>query len=126
MTAASRRCASALALVIASASPSRADEPATPRDAGARYGQALGAVEICIGSTVTDKAKALAASYAGDDLAAFKEQAAKVYDAWLKVKACTRQDDPNQCKVIMDRSCLAAEAEIGASAIAGLVDFPKR
>lgn len=97
------------------------------RDAGARYGQALGAVEVCYGSKLTAKAEALASAYSNDDLATFKAQAAKVFDAWVKVKGCTNQHDPNQCKIIMDKSCLNAETEIGASgsALAGLVDFLK-
>jgi hypothetical protein len=99
-----------------------------PKDVGARYGQALGAVEICIGAKVTDKASALNSVYSGSDLEAFKAQAAKIYDAWLKVKNCVRQDDPNQCKVIMDESCAAAIAEIGpaGTAVPGLLDAPPR
>jgi hypothetical protein len=107
---------------------SAAETPMSVRDAGARYGQALGAVEICIGSKITSKASAMEAAYSGADLDAFKAQAAKVFDAWLKVKACAKQDDPNQCKIIMDKSCAAAESEIGAagSVAPGLVEFPKR
>jgi hypothetical protein len=110
----------------ASAGVSAADA-LDPREAGARYGQALGAAEVCYGSTVTDKARTLADAFSGADLDAFKAQAATVYDAWVKVKSCSNQFDPNQCKIIMDKSCLAAEAEIGSSgtAIAGLVDFLK-
>jgi hypothetical protein len=108
--------------------PSYAEGALTPKEAGARYGQALGAVEICIGSKVTDKAIALQAGFTGGDLDAFKAQAAKVFEAWLKVKNCARPDDPNQCKIIMDKSCEAAAAEIGeaGSVVPGLVDFPKR
>jgi hypothetical protein len=100
----------------------------SPKDVGARYGQALGAIEICIGAKVTDKASALNSVYSGSDLETFKAQAAKIYDAWLKVKHCVRQDDPNQCKVIMDESCAAAIAEIGPSgtAVPGLLDAPPR
>ena len=100
----------------------------TPRDAGARYGQALGAIEICHGSKITDKADALLKSYAGADQDTFKAQAAKIFDAWARVKACVDQHDPNKCKIIMDTSCLSAEAEIGAkgSALPGLVDFAPR
>lgn len=99
----------------------------TPRDAGARYGQALGAVEVCYGSKITAKAHALSETYLAADQDAFKAQTAKIYDAWIKVKGCTDQVSPNKCKVIMDKSCLAAEAEIGASgsAIPGLVEFAK-
>ena len=113
----------------AQTSETRTVPPAlSARDAGARYGQALGAVEICIGSTVTGRGKALADSYSGGEIEDFKTQAAKVFDAWLKVKNCRNQRDPNQCKITMDNSCLAAEAEIGAAgtAVPGLVEFMKR
>jgi hypothetical protein len=99
----------------------------TPRDAGARYGQALGAIEVCVGTTLTEKASALGSVYTGADLEAFKAQSAKIYGAWIKVKHCVRQDDPNQCKVIMDESCTAAIAEIGPSgtALPGLLEPPR-
>jgi hypothetical protein len=44
------------------------------------------------------------------------------------VKNCVHQDDPNQCKVIMDESCAAAIAEIGptGTAIPGLLEPPPR
>jgi hypothetical protein len=127
----------ALAISVALISPSSAEEKATApaaaapivtaKDAGARYGQALGAVEVCFGSKVTDKATALETSYSGGDQEAFKAQAAKIFEAWHKVKACADQVDPNRCKIIMDKSCLAAEAEIGSAgtAMPGLVEFQK-
>jgi hypothetical protein len=133
-----RSMAGAALVTIASmlATPALRAEPATAGpsppalsalEAGARYGQALGAVEICYGSKVTDKARALDASFTGADQEAFKTQAAKVFEAWRKVKVCANQFDPNQCKIIMDKSCLGAEAEIGdnGSAIPGLVEFMK-
>jgi hypothetical protein len=110
------------------AAPATAGAPAVSAlEAGARYGQALGAVEICYGSKVTDKAKALQSAYTGAELEAFQTQAAKIFEAWRQVKACANQFDPNQCKIIMDKSCLGAEAEIGAAgtAIPGLVEFMK-
>jgi hypothetical protein len=118
---------------LAGAGEQPAPDPAAPaaasgaRAAGARYGQALGAVEICIGSKVTDKAKALGDDFRDGDLETYTQQAAKVYDTWLKVKDC-RKDDPNQCKIIMDKSCEAAEAEIGpnGTVMPGLVEFLKR
>lgn len=99
--------------------------PAAPKDAGVRYGQALGVLEVCYGSKLTVKGKALEQSFTGADLEAFKAAAAKVYDAWVKVRGCTNQRDPNTCKVIMDKSCLAAESEIGAKGteMPGLVEF---
>ncbi|MEQ1652902.1 MAG: hypothetical protein ABL897_10465 [Hyphomicrobium sp.] len=103
-------------------------QPMTAKDAGARYGQALGALEICHGSKITDKAKALGDAYSGAEQDAFKTQAAKVFAAWNTVKHCAKQIDPNQCKIIMDKSCETAEAEIGAagSVLSGLVEFMKR
>ncbi|MGQ0457520.1 MAG: hypothetical protein ACT4OU_10710 [Hyphomicrobium sp.] len=123
------RALAALGATIAvGAVDTHAENTLSARDAGARFGQALGAVEICIGSKTTEKANALQAAYAGDDLEIFKTQAARVLDAWLKVKSCAKQDDPNQCKIMMDKSCAAAAAEIGAagSVIPGLLEFPKR
>jgi hypothetical protein len=96
-------------------------------EAGARYGQALGALEVCYGSKLTDKVKALEVSFTGADQDKFKTQAAKIFEMWQKVKGCTNQRDPNQCKIIMDKSCLAAENEIGqtGTAMPGLVEFIK-
>lgn len=99
----------------------------TPRDAGARYGQALGALEICNGSKLTAAGDALRGKFSGADNEIFKEQAAKIFNVWMNVKACTNGRDPNQCKIIMDKSCLAAEAEIGSNGtiLPGLVEFAK-
>lgn len=101
--------------------------PLTPKDAGLRYGQALGALEVCHGSKLTAKADGLSQYYSGSELETFKAAAAGVFEAWNGVKNCVNAADPNQCKIIMDKSCLAAEAEIGATgkALAGLVDFAK-
>ncbi len=130
-------CATAVRAADAAAPDTATPDTATPagapaaatdaRAAGARYGQALGAVEICVGSKVTDKAKGLGAAFKDGDLETYTQQAAKVYDTWLKVKDC-RKDDPNQCKIIMDKSCEAAETEIGpdGTVMPGLVEFLKR
>lgn len=107
-----------------------AGEPATelsPKYAGQRYGQALGVIEVCHGSKLTAKADGLPKSYSGAELEAFKAAAADVFEAWNGVKNCVNTRDPNQCKIIMDQSCLAAEGEIGGTgrALSGLVDFAK-
>ena len=47
--------------------------PLTPKDAGQRYGQALGALEVCHGSKLTAKADGLSQSYSGAELEAFKK-----------------------------------------------------
>ncbi len=122
-------CTFVLALVPSAVAEPAAAPPApssaklTPLEAGARYGQALGVLEICIGSKTTEKVAALQAAYTGDDAAIFKGQATKVYEAWVKVKNCTNKTDPNQCKIIMDRSCESAFKEIGpdGTAAPGLV-----
>ncbi|CAA2138690.1 hypothetical protein [Hyphomicrobium sp. ghe19] len=99
----------------------------TPRDTGSRYGQALGASELCTGAKVTDKASALPALYADAELEEFKAQQKKIYDAWIRVKHCVREEDPNQCKVIIDESCAAALTEIGpkGTAFPGLLEFSR-
>lgn len=102
--------------------------PMTPKDAGLRYGQALGAIEVCHGSKLTAKANSLSQSFSGAELESFKAAAAGVFEAWNGVKNCVNAADPNQCKIIMDKSCLLAEDEIGRSgkAVPGLVEFASR
>lgn len=97
------------------------------KEAGARYGQALGAIEICIGSKLTSKAEDLKASHADANAEVFTTEAAKVFQAWAAVKNCNRAKDPNQCKIVMDKSCAAAFAEIGpmGTAYPGLLEPPK-
>lgn len=117
--------------LLAIVQPQRAmaqEAAASPSEAGIRYGQALGVLEVCYGSKLTDKAKGLEQTYKDKDLEVFKASAATVYQAWVKVRACTNQKDPNTCKIIMDKSCLAAEAEIGpqGTAMPGLAEFIKR
>jgi hypothetical protein len=87
----------------------------TPYDAGSRYGQALGAVEICPGAQTTTKVPVLNTLYTDDNLQTFNAQAKKIYEAWIKLKQCTLLDDPSECKVIVDESCAAALSEIGSS-----------
>ena len=122
----SRAFALLFSAICAGACPLAAEPAATQvstisaRDAGARYGQALGALEVCSGAKITAKAHALSATYAAADQDAFKAQTAKIFDAWIKVKGCTDQGDPNTCKIVMDKSCLAAAGEIGASAALSL------
>jgi hypothetical protein len=99
----------------------------TPHDVGSRYGQALGAVEICHGASTTAKVPRLNTLYTGADLKSFKAQATKIYDAWIKLKQCTLIDQPSECKVIVDESCAAAIGEIGpeGSVLPGLVEAPQ-
>lgn len=100
----------------------------TPHDVGSRYGQALGAVQICPGTSTTVKVPALNTVYTGAALENFKTQARKIYDAWIKLKQCTLIDDASECKVIVDESCAAAISEIGPSGtvLPGLMEGPPR
>ncbi|WP_156150789.1 hypothetical protein [Hyphomicrobium sp. 99] len=111
--------------IVATTRAAVASARLTPRDTGSRYGQALGAVELCTGAKVTDKASTLPALYSGEELDIFNAQQKKIYDAWIRVKHCVREDDPNQCKVIIDESCAAALTEIGpkGTAFPGLLEF---
>ncbi len=105
-----------------------AETRVSAQEAGARYGQALGAIEVCDGAKLTDKAKNLKASFAGPDLDKFTSQAAKVYEAWATVKHCVLPRDPNPCRIIIEKSCSAAISEIGpaGSSVPGLIAVKDR
>jgi hypothetical protein len=100
----------------------------TPHEVGSRYGQALGAIEICPGAQTTAKVPALNTLYTGADLQTFKAQATKIYDAWIKLKQCAIVDDPSECRVVIEESCAAATTEIGPSGTVfpGLLGGPLR
>jgi hypothetical protein len=97
----------------------------TPYDVGSRYGQALGAAETCAGGKTTDKAAVLASLYTGGDLDEFSTQEKKIYDAWMRAKHCVRDDNQDQCAVIIDESCASAISEIGpnGTALPGLLEI---
>jgi hypothetical protein len=99
----------------------------TPYDIGSRYGQALGASETCPGGSLTAKAAVLPSVYTDAKLAEFIAQQKKIYDAWMRVKHCVRDDTPGQCKVIIDESCATALSEIGpsGSAVPGLFEISR-
>lgn len=87
----------------------------TPHDAGSRYGQALGAIEICPDTRTTVKVPALNTIYTGPDFQAFQTQASRIYNAWIKLKQCATIEDPSECRVVVEESCAAAITEIGPS-----------
>jgi hypothetical protein len=99
----------------------------TPYDIGSRYGQALGASETCPGGSLTAKGAVLPSVYTDSKLAEFGVQEKKIYEAWMRVKHCVRDDSPGQCKVIIDESCATALAEIGptGSAVPGLFEIAR-
>ena len=87
----------------------------TPQDVGSRYGQALGAIEICPGAQTTVKVPALNTIYTGAEMQAFQAQASRIFNAWIKLKQCATVDDPSECRVVIEESCAAATIEIGPS-----------
>lgn len=83
----------------------------SPQEAGARYGQALGAGRLCKGYKVLAGAEELAATFKGDELKIFKESAAHVVQAWQRTTNCP--DVPNVCMRSHLASCYEAMREIG-------------
>ena len=110
----------------ASTTPADA-KPLTAKDAGARYGEAAGAVLVCYGLRITPQVAELRARYQGADLAEFDTQASKVLQAWRGTLNCEQADGPNDCKVSQQWSCRQAMQEIGpsGSAVRGLVEPEK-
>lgn len=95
----------------------------SPREAGARYGQAAGAEIVCYGLKATNRTEELRARYRDADLTEFQTEAAKVLDAWKKTATCENAYGPNPCKLSHVWSCQAALKEIGpeGTAVPGLV-----
>ncbi len=83
------------------------------------------AAETCTGGKTTDKAAVLASMYTGADLDEFSAQEKKIYDAWMRAKHCVRDDNQDQCTVIIDESCASAISEIGpkGTALPGLLEI---
>ncbi len=87
----------------------------SPEEAGARYGQALGASRLCRGYEVLPGADELAAIFKGDELTAFQEAAARVVQAWQRTTSC--QDGANMCMRYQLASCNEAMREIGPQGV---------
>ena len=107
----------------ASTTPADA-KPLSAKDAGARYGEAAGAVLVCYGLRITPQVADLRARYQGADLAEFDAQAGKILQAWRETLDCQHAEGPNDCKVSQQWSCRQALQEIGpsGSAVRGLVE----
>jgi hypothetical protein len=99
-------------------------KPLSAKDAGARYGEAAGAVLVCYGLRITPQVADLRARYQGADLAEFDAQAGKILQAWRETLDCQHAEGPNDCKVSQQWSCRQALQEIGpsGSAVRGLVE----
>jgi hypothetical protein len=110
------------ALVTAVASPSFA-VTSSPREDGARYGQAIGATLMCYKLETTDELAALKTRYAGSELDVFSAEAEKIVAAWRAVQTCEKAGGPNSCRLTQVWSCQEALREIGpnGSALPGLV-----
>jgi hypothetical protein len=98
-----------------------------PIEAGARYGQARGASQLCPGVKMTKAADSLSAGFQGAEQIAFQAQANLIFGAWRKVKDCVRPLDPNPCRIMIDKSCESAIAEIGpaGTVLPGLLKIEK-
>lgn len=123
VTAALCACMCAAPLRPASTTPADA-KPLSAKDAGARYGEAAGAVLVCYGLRITPQVADLRARYQGADLAEFDAQAGKILQAWRETLDCQHAEGPNDCKVSQQWSCRQALQEIGpsGSAVRGLVE----
>jgi hypothetical protein len=99
-------------------------KPLSAKEAGARYGEAAGAVLVCYGLKITPHVADLRARYQGDDLTEFDAQAGKILKVWRETLDCQHADGPNDCKVSQQWSCRQAMEEIGpsGSAVRGLVE----
>ena len=107
------RLASALG-VIGVVLPALAQQAPDPKEAGARYGQALGAVLACPGFRPGAGLGPLMSRFSGSDLETFKAQAARVLGLWQQVKTCNAAAaGPDQCQVVQVKSCREALAEVG-------------
>src|SRR4029078_4031206 len=106
------------------APPTRPEvKPLSAKEAGARYGEAAGAVLVCYGLKITPQVADLRARYQGDDLTELDAQAGKILKVWRETLNCQHADGPNDCKVSQQWSCRQAMEEIGpsGSAVRGLV-----
>lgn len=96
---------------------------ASPREDGARYGQAIGATLMCYKLETTDELAALKTRYSGSELNVFSAEAEKIVAAWRAVQTCKTAGGPNSCRLTQVWSCEEAVREIGpnGSALPGLV-----
>ena len=112
------------ALIQPTATTQPSVKPLSAKDAGARYGEAAGAVLVCYGLKITPQVAELRGRYQGADLAEFDAQAGKVLKAWRETLNCEHAEGPNDCKVSQQWSCRQAMQEIGPSGseVRGLVE----
>lgn len=98
--------------------------PLPPREAGARYGQALGVALICYGLRTTPAVDRLASQYQGDARTQFDAESEKIATSWRETGSCKKAGGPNACRLVHAWSCAAALREIGpeGTVLPGLVE----
>jgi hypothetical protein len=98
--------------------------PLAPREAGARYGQALGVALICYGLRTTPAIERLASQYQGDARTQFDSESEKIVASWRAASSCQKAGGPNACRLVHEWSCAAALREIGpeGTVLPGLVE----
>jgi hypothetical protein len=104
-------CAIGLCAVTAAEADTASNLP--PREAGARYGQALGVALVCYGLRTTSALDRLPTTYTNNSRQAFQEEADKVLAAWREASTCRTAGGPNSCRLIHEWSCRDAILEIG-------------
>jgi hypothetical protein len=100
----------------------------SPREAGVRYGQAMGVARLCYGLRTTAAAGELERTYQGADGGdAFRAEAEKVLASWQDALGCAKAGGPNECRLIYEMSCRDAYREIGpeGSRLPGLIERVK-
>lgn len=112
------------ALLLPTATTQPSAKQLSAREAGARYGEAAGAVLVCNGLKITAQVAELRGRYQGADLAEFDAQAGKVLQAWREALNCEHAEGPKDCQVSQQWSCRQAMREIGPSGseVRGLVE----
>jgi hypothetical protein len=97
------------------------------KEAGLRYGQAMGVARVCYGLRTTEAAARLEHTYQGADGEAFRAEAERILASWQDALSCTKSGGPNECRLIYEMSCRDAYREIGpeGSAFPGLVERMK-
>ncbi len=96
----------------------------SPRDAGVRYGQALGAFRTCYSLKLTPAVEALNLAFTGERETSFKSEANNVIQAWETVRSCRRAGGPNECRLSIEMSCAETLKEIGpaGTVLPGLIE----
>jgi hypothetical protein len=96
----------------------------SPRDAGVRFGQALGAFRTCYSLKLTPAVETLKLTFTGEHETSFKAEANRVIQAWDTVRSCRHAGGPNECRLSIEMSCAEVLKEIGpaGTVLPGLIE----